>query len=148
MAGSVNKAIIMGNLGRDPEIRTLENGTKVANLSVATSETWRDKNSGERQERTQWHRVVVWNENLIKVIESYAKKGMKVYIEGQNETRKWTDNDGKDRYVTEIVLNRYRGEFTMVDRPDAPDSSEGDPRPPGGGKSKDAGGPIDDDIPF
>lgn len=116
MAGSVNKVIIVGNLGKDPEIRSMNSGDKVANLSIATSESWRDKNSGERQERTEWHRVVIFNQNLVKVAESYLKKGAKVYIEGQLETRKWTDpQSGQDKYSTEIVLRPYRGELTMLD---------------------------------
>jgi single-strand DNA-binding protein len=115
MAGSVNKVILIGNLGRDPEIRTTQDGTKVANLSVATSENWRDKNSGERKEKTEWHRVVVFNDRLVDVIERYLKKGAKVYLEGALQTRKWTDQSGAEKYTTEIVLQRYRGELTMLD---------------------------------
>ncbi|GAB2179144.1 single-stranded DNA-binding protein [Dongia sp. agr-C8] len=115
MAGSVNKVILIGNLGRDPEIRTTQDGTKVANLSVATSENWRDKNSGERKEKTEWHRVVVFNDRLVDVIERYLKKGAKVYLEGALQTRKWTDQSGQEKYTTEIVLQRYRGELTMLD---------------------------------
>ena len=106
MAGSVNKVILVGNLGRDPEIRTLQDGTKVANLSVATSETWRDRDSGERRERTEWHRVVIFNDRLADVAEKYLRKGSKVYLEGQLQTRKWTGQDGQDRYTTEVVLQR------------------------------------------
>ena len=115
MAGSVNKVIIVGNLGNDPEIRSMQTGDEVANLSIATSESWKDKGSGERKERTQWHKVVIFNQPLITVAKNYLKKGSKVYIEGQLETRKWTDKDGKDQYTTEIVLRPYRGELTMLD---------------------------------
>src|SRR5579862_9611901 len=115
MAGSVNKVILVGNLGADPEIRTLNSGDRVANLGVATSETWRDRQSGERKERTEWHRVVIFNDNLVKVAESYLKKGSKVYLEGTLQTRKWTDNSGVEKYSTEIVLQKFRGELTMLD---------------------------------
>lgn len=115
MAGSVNKVILVGNLGADPDVRTMQTGGRVANLSIATSESWKDKNSGERQERTQWHRVVVFNDNIVGVCEKYLKKGAKVYIEGQIETRKWTDNTGVEKYTTEVVLRPYRGELTMLD---------------------------------
>jgi len=114
MAGSVNKVILVGNLGKDPEIRTLNSGEKVANLSLATSEQWRDKASGERKEKTEWHRVVIFNENIIKVAESYLKKGSTVYIEGTLQTRKWTDNAGVEKYSTEVVLQKFRGELTML----------------------------------
>jgi single-strand DNA-binding protein len=115
MAGSVNKVILIGNLGRDPEIRSTQDGTRLASLSLATSENWRDKNSGERRERTEWHRVVVFNDHLVNVIEKYLRKGSKVYVEGQLQTRKWTDQQGQERYSTEVVLQRYRGELTMLD---------------------------------
>src|SRR5882762_8650819 len=115
MAGSVNKVILVGNLGRDPEIRSTQDGTRIANLSLATSESWRDKNSGERKERTEWHRVVIFNENLVKVAEQYLKKGSKIYIEGALQTRKWTDQAGVEKYSTEVVLQRFRGELTMLD---------------------------------
>ncbi|MBO6638960.1 MAG: single-stranded DNA-binding protein [Roseitalea sp.] len=115
MAGSVNKVILVGNLGADPDVRRLNSGDPVVNLSVATSETWRDKQSGERRDRTEWHRVVIFNENLAKVAENYLKKGAKVYIEGQLQTRKWTDQNGQDKYTTEIVLQRFRGELQMLD---------------------------------
>ncbi len=115
MAGSVNKVILIGNLGRDPEIRTTQDGTRIANLSVATSESWRDKATGERKERTEWHRVVIFNDRLVDVVEKYLKKGAKVYLEGALQTRKWTDNSGQERYTTEVVLQRYRGELTMLD---------------------------------
>ncbi|WP_119458893.1 single-stranded DNA-binding protein [Rhodospirillaceae bacterium SYSU D60014] len=115
MAGSVNKVILIGNLGRDPEIRSTQDGTRVANLSVATSENWRDKTSGERREKTEWHRVVVFNDRLVDVIERFLKKGSKVYLEGQLQTRKWTDQSGQEKYTTEVVLQRYRGELTMLD---------------------------------
>ncbi len=114
MAGSVNKVILVGNLGKDPEIRTMQSGGKVCNFSIATSESWKDKNSGERQERTQWHNIVIWNENIVRVAESYLKKGSKVYIEGQLETRKY-EKDGRDVYTTEVVLRPFRGELTMLE---------------------------------
>ncbi|WP_308909789.1 single-stranded DNA-binding protein [Pseudokordiimonas caeni] len=114
MAGSVNKVILVGNLGRDPEVRTMQDGSPVVNLSIATSESWRDKNTGERREKTEWHRVVIFNDQLAKVAQQYLKKGSTVYIEGQLQTRKWTDQSGQEKYSTEIVLQRYRGELTML----------------------------------
>ncbi len=114
MAGSVNKVILVGNLGRDPEVRTMNDGSPVVNLSLATSETWRDRASGERRERTEWHRVVIFNENLAKVAQQYLKKGSTIYIEGQLQTRKWTDQQGVEKYSTEVVLQRFRGELTML----------------------------------
>jgi single-strand DNA-binding protein len=161
MAGSVNKVILVGNLGRDPEVRSTQDGAKVANLSLATSESWKDKNSGERRERTEWHRVAIFNERLVDVAEKYLKKGSKIYIEGQLQTRKWTDQSGAERYTTEIVLNRFRGELTMLDGRggggggDAGDGGGGMSEPPsqgGGGRSGGGGGggggDLDDDIPF
>ncbi|MAH06059.1 MAG: single-stranded DNA-binding protein [Pseudomonadota bacterium] len=115
MAGSVNKVILVGNLGNDPDVRTMQNGGKVCNLSIATSESWKDRNSGERKERTEWHRVVIFNEPIAKVAESYLRKGSKVYIEGQLETRKWTDQSGAEKYTTEVVLRPYTGQLTMLD---------------------------------
>ncbi|QBX34752.1 single-stranded DNA-binding protein [Paracoccus liaowanqingii] len=115
MAGSVNKVIIVGNLGQDPEVRSFQNGGKVVNLRIATSETWKDKNSGERQERTQWHTVAIFSEPLARIAEQYLRKGSKVYVEGQLETRKWQDQSGADRYSTEVVLRPYRGELTLLD---------------------------------
>ncbi len=120
MAGSVNKVIIVGNIGRDPETRSLSDGAPVVNLSIATSESW--KKDGERQERTEWHRVVIFNDKLAEVAQQYLRKGSKVYIEGQLQTRKWTDSDGNEKYTTEIVLQRYRGELQMLDSR-APDAS-------------------------
>ncbi len=114
MAGSVNKVILVGNLGRDPEIRTLNSGDRVANLRIATSETWRDKASGERKEKTEWHSVVIFNDNLVKVAENYLRKGSTVYIEGSLQTRKWTDQQGVEKYSTEVVLQKFRGELTML----------------------------------
>ena len=163
MAGSVNKVILVGNLGRDPEIRSLQNGGKVANLSVATSERWRDRASGEMQERTEWHRVVIFNERLVEVAEKYLRKGSKVYVEGQLQTRKWQDQSGQDRYSTEVVLQRFRGELTMLDgRGEGGGDYGGEGGSYGGGyggDGEDAGrGPsggggrvpddLDDDIPF
>jgi single-strand DNA-binding protein len=171
MAGSVNKVILIGNLGRDPEIRTTQDGTRVANLSIATSENWRDKNSGERKEKTEWHRVVIFNDRLVEVVERYLKKGATVYIEGQLQTRKWTDQSGAEKYTTEVVLQKYRGELTMLGgRGDGGGMSSGEPdagygngggggygggsgggggygggSSGGGGRS---GGDLDDDIPF
>ncbi len=118
MAGSVNKVIIVGNLGRDPEVRTFQNGGKVCNLRIATSENWKDRNTGERKERTEWHSVAIFSEPLARIAEQYLKKGSKVYIEGQLETRKWQDQSGQDRYTTEVVLRPYRGELTLLDSRD------------------------------
>ena len=115
MAGSVNKVILVGNLGKDPEVRRMTSGDAVVNLSIATSESWRDKASGERKEKTEWHRVVIFNKNLADVAEKYLKKGAKVYVEGQLQTRKWTDKDGAEKYSTEVVLQNFRGELTMLD---------------------------------
>lgn len=115
MAGSVNRVILIGNLGNDPDVRRTNNGDMVVTLSIATSESWKDKQTGERKEKSEWHRVVIFNEGLAKVAESYLKKGAKVYIEGQLQTRKWTDQSGVDKYTTEIVLQRYRGELQMLD---------------------------------
>ena len=132
MAGSINKVILVGNLGRDPEIRSTNDGTRIANLALATSETWRDRNSGERKERTEWHRVVIFNERLVEVVEKYVKKGSKLYIEGALQTRKWTDQQGQERYSTEVVLQRFRGELTMLDGAR------------GGGGAMESGGEYDD----
>ena len=115
MAGSVNKVILVGNVGRDPEVRSTNDGQRVANFTLATSENWRDKASGERREKTEWHRVVIFNDRLVEVVEKYVKKGTKLYIEGALQTRKWNDNQGQERYTTEVVLQRFRGELTMLD---------------------------------
>lgn len=115
MAGSINKVILVGNLGRDPEIRHTQDGAKVANLSLATSESWKDRNSGERREKTEWHRVVIFNDRLADVAEQYLRKGSKVYVEGTLQTRKWTDQSGQEKYTTEIVLQKFRGELQMLD---------------------------------
>jgi single-strand DNA-binding protein len=150
MAGSVNKVILVGNLGRDPEVRRLTSGDPVVNLSVATSESWRDKASGERKERTEWHRVVIFNENLAKVAEQYLRKGSKVYIEGALQTRKYTDKDGAEKYTTEIVLQKYRGELTMLDGRGDSDRSDRQPAMAGageGGRSFERA-ELDDEIPF
>jgi single-strand DNA-binding protein len=152
MAGSVNKVILVGNLGRDPEIRSTNDGTRVANMSVATSESWKDKATGERKERTEWHRVVVFNDRLVDIIEKYLKKGSKIYLEGALQTRKWTDKDGQERYTTEVVLQRFRGELTMLD---GARSSEGggsfapaeSGAAPGRARGK-APAELDDEIPF
>ena len=160
MAGSVNKVILIGNLGRDPEVRFSQDGNKIVNMSVATSETWNDRASGERRERTEWHRVVVFNDRIADVAEKYLKKGSKVYMEGQLQTRKWQGQDGQDRYTTEVVLGRFRGELTMLDTRGGgggqgggdygggggDTGAEPDYAAPGGG----GGGAddLDDDIPF
>jgi single-strand DNA-binding protein len=151
MAGSVNKAILIGNLGRDPEIRQTQDGTKVASFSVATSESWKDKTSGERRERTEWHRVVVFNANLVVLAERYLHKGTKVYVEGQLQTRRWQDANGIEKYTTEIVLSRFRGELTLLDprtpqgeNADFQDASSGASAAPDAIESTD----FDDDIPF
>jgi len=156
MAGSVNKVILIGNLGRDPEVRTFQNGGRVCNLAVATSEQWRDRDSGERREKTEWHRVAIFSEPLVRVAEQYLRKGSKVYLEGQLETRKWQTQEGEDRYTTEVVLRPYRSELTMLDSrgggeggfPAASggrgDDVGGNQGPPSGGGS----GGLDDDIPF
>ena len=164
MAGSVNKVILVGNLGRDPEIRSTQDGTRVANLSVATSESWRDKASGERKERTEWHRVAIFNEKLVEIAEKYLRKGSKIYVEGALQTRKWTDQSGQEKYTTEVVLQRFRGELTMLEGRaggggDSP--SDGDEMGGGGGygggggggrssgsRAPAGGGDLDDDIPF
>jgi single-strand DNA-binding protein len=160
MAGSVNKVILVGNLGKDPEVRTLSSGDRVANLSVATSETWRDRQSGERKEKTEWHRVVIFNDNLAKVAESYLRKGSKVYIEGSLQTRKWTDQSGVEKYSTEVVLQKFRGELTMLDgKGEGGDRDDGASYGGGGGfqsgRAQQPSGPresfsadLDDEIPF
>ena len=157
MAGSVNKVILVGNLGRDPEIRSMQNGGRVANLSVATSESWKDRQSGERREKTEWHRVVIFNENLLDVAEKYLTKGSKVYIEGQLQTRKWQDQSGVDKYSTEVVLQRFRGELQMLDSRGEGGGGGGGGgggmagEPAGGdygGGAPAGGGDFDDDIPF
>jgi single-strand DNA-binding protein len=157
MAGSVNKVILVGNLGRDPEIRNLQDGTKVANLSVATSESWRDKTTGERREKTEWHRVVIFNDRLTDVVEKYLKKGSKIYVEGALQTRKWTDQSGVEKYTTEVVLTRFRGDLTMLDGrsggggDNAMAESGGEPAYSAGssrGGGRAPAGDLDDDIPF
>ncbi|MBT3764216.1 MAG: single-stranded DNA-binding protein [Rhodospirillaceae bacterium] len=167
MAGSVNKVILIGNLGRDPEVRNTQNGAKIANLSIATSESWTDKGSGERREKTEWHRVVIFDERLSDVAEKYLRKGSKVYIEGALQTRKWTDNSGQDKYTTEVVLQRFRGNLTMLDTRGgggggdfadggggAPEWGGSDSAPAGdggasgGGGAPAPGGDLDDEIPF
>jgi single-strand DNA-binding protein len=146
MAGSVNKVILVGNLGKDPEIRSFQNGGKVANFSIATSESWKDKNTGEKREKTDWHNVAIFNEGLVRVAEQYLRKGSKVYIEGQLQTRKWTDQSGADKYTTEVVLQNYNGTLVMLDgRSDGGGSgggSSGGMRNSGGGGSwgNDGGG--------
>jgi single-strand DNA-binding protein len=163
MAGSVNKVILVGNLGRDPEMKSMQDGRSLVNMSVATSETWRDRTSGERKERTEWHRVVIFNEKLAEVAQKFLRKGAKVYLEGQLTTRKWTDQGGQERYTTEVVIPRFGGSLTMLDSragggegagaggmedsfagaAAAPAMSGGRPAAPGRGKAE-----LDDDIPF
>ncbi|MDP6591147.1 MAG: single-stranded DNA-binding protein [Alphaproteobacteria bacterium] len=159
MAGSVNKVILVGNLGRDPEARQMQDGNMVVNLSLATSESWRDKNTGERREKTEWHRVVIFNDRLTDVAQKYLRKGSKVYIEGQLQTRKWTDQSGVEKYSTEVVLQRFRGELQMLDRAgdggggggggeyNQDSGSAGGPAGDQGGGAP-SGGNLDDDIPF
>ncbi|SDC17056.1 single-stranded DNA-binding protein [Ruegeria marina] len=172
MAGSVNKVILVGNLGRDPEVRSFQNGGKVCNLRIATSETWKDRNTGERKERTEWHSVAIFSEPLARIAEQYLRKGSKVYIEGQLETRKWQDQSGQDRYTTEVVLRPYRGELTLLDGRGEGGSGGGSyggsqgggygggydsgpmgdpyggPQGGGGGRGPASGGIDDDEIPF
>ena len=148
MAGSVNKVILIGNLGRDPEVKRLNSGDPVVNLSVATSESWRDKASGERKERTEWHRVVIYNENLVKIAEQYLRKGSKVYLEGQLQTRKY-DKDGVEKFTTEVVLTRFRGELVLLDRPDGERIERPAPAMAGAGESRSfQRSDLDDEIPF
>jgi len=166
MAGSVNKVILVGNLGADPEIRRTQDGRPVANLRLATSDSWKDKATGERREKTEWHRVVIFNENLCRIAEQYLKKGSKIYVEGQLQTRKWQDQSGQDRYSTEVVLQGFRGELTLLDRASGAGGSDfgadegggdfGSPGPSrkiaaagvGGGRNGSPRGDMDDEIPF
>lgn len=146
MAGSVNKVILVGNVGKDPEIRTLNSGERVANLSLATSETWRDKTSGEKKEKTEWHRVTIFNDNIVKVVENYVKKGSTLYVEGSLQTRKYEQN-GVEKYATEIHIGKFRGELTLLGgKPAASDADEGYSGPAGRSMQPDDG--INDDIPF
>ena len=168
MAGSVNKVILIGNLGRDPVMRKMPSGESVCSFSIATTESWRDKGSGERRDKTEWHNIVIFNENLVRIAEQYLKKGSKIYVEGQLQTRKWNDKDGAEKYTTEVVLQRYRGELTLMDSRgagggDMAGRDEGDAMgesPRGGNFGRSSGGEqrtpsrtalsetLDDDIPF
>jgi single-strand DNA-binding protein len=159
MAGSVNKVILVGNLGKDPEIRSLGSGDRVANLTIATSERWRDKSSGEQKDKTEWHRVVIFNDNLVRVAEQYLRKGSSVYIEGSLQTRKWTDNTGQEKYSTEVVLQKFRGELTMLGgrggEADRDEGGYGAGAGGGGFQRAQPSGPketftadLDDEIPF
>ncbi len=152
MAGSVNKVILVGNLGRDPEVRQLPDGNPVVNISVATSENWRDKATGERRERTEWHRVVIFNERLADVAEQYLRKGSKLYVEGQLQTRKWQDQSGQDKYTTEVVLNRFRGTLTMLgDKPQGDSQAQTSESVPGYTRPEPSPGgsdPDDGEVPF
>ncbi len=162
MAGSVNKVILVGNLGKDPEVKSFSNGGRIANFSIATSENWKDKTTGERREKTEWHNIKVDNDNLIRVVENYLRKGSKVYIEGQLQTRKWQDRDGNDRYTTEVVIGRFNGQLELLDRREqgggdyGRDGSAGYARSaaPAPATAGGGGGPrpfdddMDDDVPF
>jgi len=164
MAGGVNKVILVGNLGKDPEIKSFANGGKIANFTIATSESWKDKMSGERKERTEWHNIKIDNENLIRVVEQYLRKGSKVYVEGQLQTRKWQDRDGNDRYTTEVVVGRFKGELELLDRREGGGGGSGygggdeygsaPARAPAGGgmgggaKPQSFDDDMDDDVPF
>ena len=165
MAGSVNKVILLGNLGRDPDVRSSQDGNKIVNLSIATSERWKDRNSGEQREKTEWHRVVIFNENIARIAEQYLRKGSNVYIEGQLQTRKWTDQQGIEKYTTEIVISRFKGELTLLGGrgdsqqlgggsddalPDHYQSSQNSPSPvqSSGGSQLPPMNDLDDDIPF
>lgn len=151
MPGSVNKVILIGNVGRDPEIRTMNSGDRVANLSLATSESWRDKQSGERKEKTEWHRVVIFNDNIVKVVENYVSKGSTVYIEGSLQTRKWTDQQGVEKYSTEVVIQKFNGQLTLLGGKAERSEGQGEDYSSGGGTK--ISGPretydLNDDIPF
>jgi len=153
MSGSINKVILIGNLGADPVTRNFQNGSKVCNLRIATSESWRDKATGERKDRTEWHSVAIFNENLVKIAEQYLRKGSKVYLEGQLETRKWQDQSGAERYTTEVVLRPFRGELTLLDGRDGGDDDEGRRVDHNAIGSQRDSGPqgrdyMDDEIPF
>jgi single-strand DNA-binding protein len=161
MAGSVNKVILVGNLGRDPEVKSMQDGRSMVNMSIATSDTWRDRQTGERKERTEWHRVVIFNEKLAEVAQKYVRKGSKIYVEGQLSTRKWTDQSGQERYTTEVVIPRFGGALTMLDGRSGggegggagaggTDDSMAPAMSGGGGKPAARGGKgeLDDDIPF
>ncbi|MGL6044685.1 MAG: single-stranded DNA-binding protein [Sandaracinobacteroides sp.] len=160
MAGSVNKVILIGNLGKDPEVKSFANGGRIANFSIATSESWKDKATGERKDRTEWHNIKIDNDNLIRVVEQYLRKGSKVYVEGQLQTRKWQDRDGNDRYTTEIVVGRFNGQLELLDRREGGGGGGGDDyaapaRAPSGGAGSGYGDKpasnfddMDDDVPF
>ena len=152
MSGSVNKVILIGNLGREPEVRTMQNGGKVCNLSIATSERWKDRNSGEQQERTEWHRVVVFDDRLVDVAERYLQKGAKVFLEGELQTRKWTDQSGQEKYTTEVVLRKFRGQLTMLDSRAGggagQEISQNYSPPEDSGLGPTGGSDLDDEIPF
>jgi single-strand DNA-binding protein len=159
VAGSVNKVILLGNLGKDPEIRFMPDGTKIANFSIATGESWKDKTTGERRERTEWHRISVMNDKIADIVEKYVRKGSKIYVEGQLQTRKWTDQSGQEKYTTEIVIGRFRGELTLLDSKsggssDAEfmgggfDDANHDYAPKADGKPAQKFDELDDDVPF
>lgn len=148
MAGSVNKVILVGNVGKDPEIRTTQSGSRLANLSIATSESWKDKATGERKEKTEWHRVVIYNDALVGVIERFVTKGSKLYVEGQLQTRKWTDDSGRDNYSTEVVLKAFNGSIALLDSRKDGDSGSNNHQSSMAAQSPDYATDLDDDIPF
>lgn len=160
MAGSVNKVILVGNLGKDPEMRFMPDGTKVANFSIATSESWKDKATGERRDRTEWHRISVMNDKIADIVEKYVRKGSKIYVEGQLQTRKWTDQSGQERYTTEVVIGRFRGELTLLDNKSGgsndaeymgggfDDAHHGSSAPKAAAKPAQKFDELDDDVPF
>ena len=148
MAGSLNRVMLIGNLGRDPEVRSFQNGGKVCNLNIATSETWKDKNSGERKEKTEWHSVAIFNEGLVRIAEQYLKKGSKVYIEGQLQTRKYQDQSGNDRYSTEVVLQGFGGTLTMLDGPSGGGRQQSGGQGSGGNYDAPPSRDLDDEVPF
>lgn len=156
MAGSINKVILVGNLGRDPEVRATQDGREICNLAIATSESWKDRNTGERKEKTEWHRVVIFNDNLTRIAKDYLRKGSKVYLEGQLQTRKWTDKDGQEKYSTEVVLQNYNGNLTLLDKPGGErsggDSYNQEPSyersSPAPQRARAVEAELDDEIPF
>ena len=148
MAGSVNKVILIGNVGKDPEIRTMQDGRELANITLATSESWKDKNSGEKREKTEWHRVVVFSEGLVKIIKNYVKKGSKLYIEGSLQTRKWEDSTGNEKYTTEIVLQNFNSTLTLLDSKGSNDSSDGSRSSSVKSSEEFSSSEIDDEVPF
>lgn len=148
MAGSINKVMLVGNLGKDPEVRFAPDGGRIVNMNIATSESWKDKNTGERKDKTEWHRVVIFNDKIGEIAEKYLKKGSKVYVEGKLQTRKWTDNTGQEKYTTEVVIERYRGEMTLLDSKNGGSQSDDFGGNDHGMSSAPQSADFDDDIPF